>query len=475
MSAYDNDRPRRKLPLVLVLLAVLVVGLVAGAIHLRPRFESQAPQIRLAPDADVIGAALLEITVLDAGAGLKSLSITLVAGGPETSIAAEQFAPPLAEKKVSVALAKLPGVKEGPATLRVVARDASLWGWFKGNQAVVQKQIAIDLTPPTLELIADDRYINFGGAGAIVYRTSADAATSGVRVGKHFFPGFAGPIKDKPDHLFVFFAHPYDTPPGTKAVLVSTDKARNTREMPLVYELKDVKYRKSTIALSDSFLQNTVSALARDPAARQGSPKDLFLAVNKNLRKENEDRIAAVTKKASPSMLWKGAFTQLSNSKVEANFADLRTYMYKGEAIDTAYHVGYDLSVTKRYPVEAANSGTVVLAEDLGIYGNTVILDHGLGLFTLYSHLSAIDVKVGDRIAPKQILGRTGETGLAGGDHLHYGVYLHGVAVLPVEWWDGKWINDNIVPKLEGQSGAEIAAAQAPKKSARGGVRKRRR
>jgi len=339
---------------------------------------------------------------------------------------------------------------------------------------VVQKEIAIDLTPPTLELIADDRYINFGGAGALVYRTSADAATSGVRVGKHFFPGFPGQIKDKPEHLLVFFAHPYDTPPGTKAVLVSTDKAGNTRETPLVYELKDVKYRKSTLTLSDSFLQNTVSALARDPAVRQGSPKELFIAVNKTLRKENEDRITAVTKKASPSILWKGAFTQLSNSKVEANFADLRTYVYKGEAIDTAYHVGYDLSVTKRYPVEAANSGAVVLAEDLGIYGNTVILDHGLGLFTLYSHLSAIDVKVGDRIEPKQILGRTGETGLAGGDHLHYGVYLHGVAVLPVEWWDGKWINDNIAPKLEGQSGDEIAAAQAPKKS-RGGTRKRRR
>ncbi len=475
MSAYENERPRRKLPVVLVLLVVLLAGVIAAGIHFRPRFESQPPQVRLAPDSAVIGAAPLEIALTDAGSGLKSLTITLVAGGPETTIAAEQFASPVAEKKVSFALAKLPGVKEGPATLRVVARDASLWGWFKGNETVVQKQIAIDLTPPTLELIADDRYINFGGAGAIVYRTSADAATSGVRVGKHFFPGFAGQIRDKPDHLFVFFAHPYDTPPATKAVLVSTDKAGNTRETPLVYELKDVKYRKSTMALSDRFLQNTVSALARDPAARQGSPKDLFVAVNKNLRKANEDRITAVTKKASPSILWKGTFTQLSNSKVEANFADLRTYVYNGEAIDSAYHLGYDLSVTKRYPVEAANSGTVVLAEDLGIYGNTVILDHGLGLFTLYAHLSAIDVKVGDRIAPKQILGRTGETGLAGGDHLHYGVYLHGVAVLPVEWWDGKWINDNIVPKLDGQSGEEIAAAQAPKKAARGGVRKRRR
>ena len=453
------------------MLAVLVAGLIAGGIYLGPRFESQPPLVRLTPDADVIGNAPLEVSIADAGSGLKSFSIKL----GETSIAAEQFASPVAEKKVSFALAKLPGVKEGPATLRIVARDASLWGWFKGNQTVVQKQLTVDLTPPTLELVADDRYISFGGAGALVYKTSSDAATSGVRVGKHFFPGFAGQIKDKPDHLFVFFAHPYDTPPGTRAVLLSTDKAGNTREMPLAYELKDVKYRKSTIALSDGFLQNTVSPLARDPALRQGSVKELFLAVNKNLRKENEDRITAVTKKASPSMLWKGAFSQLSNSKVEANFADLRTYVYKGEAIDTAYHVGYDLSVTKHYPVEAANSGAVVLAEDLGIYGNTVILDHGLGLFTLYSHLSAIDVKVGERIEKKQILGKTGETGLAGGDHLHYGVYLHGVAVLPVEWWDGKWINDNVIPKLDGQSGAEIAAAQAPKKSGRGGVRKRRR
>ena len=471
MSADQNDRPRRKLPALLILVAVLVAGLVAAAIHFRARFESQPPQVRLIPDANVVGNAPLEITVADAGSGLKSLSIRL----GETSIAAEQFASPVAEKKVSVALAKLPGVKEGPATLRIVARDASLWGWFKGNETVVQKQIAIDLTPPTIELVADDRYISFGGAGALVYKTSDDAVTTGVRLGRHFFPGFPGQIKNKPDHRLVFFAHPYDTPPGTRAVLVSTDTAGNTREMPLVYELKDVKYRKSTLTLSDRFLQNTVSALARDPAVRQGSAKDLFVAVNKNLRKENEDRITAVTKKASPSMLWKGAFTQLSNSQVEANFADLRTYVYNGEVVDTAYHLGYDLSVTKRYPVEAANSGTVVLAEDLGIYGNTVILDHGLGLFTLYSHLSAIDVKVGDRIAPKQILGRTGETGLAGGDHLHYGVYLHGVAVLPVEWWDGKWINDNIAPKLEGQSGAEIAASQAPKKPARGGVRKRRR
>jgi murein DD-endopeptidase MepM/ murein hydrolase activator NlpD len=117
----------------------------------------------------------------------------------------------------------------------------------------------------------------------------------------------------------------------------------------------------------------------------------------------------------------------------------------------------------------------VAFTGDLGIYGNTVILNHGLGLFTLYGHLSSIDVNAGDSVAKRQILGKTGETGLAAGDHLHFGIYLDGVAVLPVEWWDQKWIDENIKPKLEGRSGQEIAEAQQPVKRARKGGGKRRR
>jgi murein DD-endopeptidase MepM/ murein hydrolase activator NlpD len=419
----------------------------------------------------VLGPARLEIGVTDQGAGLKSITATLSAGGTEHPIAAEVYADAVREKKISVALPKLAGVKEGPAVLRVSARDGSLWKFFRGNETVLQKEFTIDLTPPTIELVAEDRYVNFGGAGAIVYKPSADTVTSGVRVGDHFFPGFKGQVKGQPDHFIALFAHPYNAPAQAKAVVIATDKAGNTREMPIVHELKNVKYRKSTIAISDSFIQSKVAPLLNGVDARGGSAKEIFLAVNNRLRKENEDRIAAITKKSTPSILWKGAFVQLSNSKVEANFADERTYTYENEPIDKAYHLGYDLSVTKRYPVEAANSGTVVFAGDLGIYGNTVILDHGLGLFTLYSHLSSMDVKDGDTVQQRQILGKTGDTGLAAGDHLHYGVYLHGVAVLPVEWWDAKWIADNIQPKLDGLSGEAIADMQQPRR----GAQKRRR
>jgi murein DD-endopeptidase MepM/ murein hydrolase activator NlpD len=366
------------------------------------------------------------------------------------------------EKKITVALAKVPGLKEGTAVLRVTARDAALW---RGNETVLEKNVTIDVTPPVLELIADDRYVNFGGVGVIVYRTSPDTATSGVKFGSHFFPGFAGQVKDHPDYMLALFAHPYDAAPDARPTLVATDKAGNTREMRLAYELKNVKYKKSTIALSEAFLQNKIVPLVADVNARQGTPKDVFVAVNKKLRKENEDRITEVTSKTTPAMQWKDAFAQLSNSKVEANFADQRTYTWNGEPVDSAYHLGYDLSVTKNYPIEAANSGTVVFAGDLGIYGNCVILDHGLGLFSLYGHLSSIDVKVGDVVTKRQILGKSGETGLAAGDHLHFGIYLDGVAVLPVEWWDQKWIDDNITPKLAGHSGQEIAEAQKPTKT----------
>jgi murein DD-endopeptidase MepM/ murein hydrolase activator NlpD len=462
MSAFASDRRRSKLPLLVVLLVIVVAAVVAGGVFLWPRFESEPPKISVTPNAETLGLAPMEIVVTDGGTGLKSLAATLAQGGTVHNLATEQFAQPVGEKKVAVALAKVPGLKEGPAVLRIAARDASLWS---GNEAVVEKTIAIDITPPVVELVADDRYVNFGGVGVVVYKASPDTAKSGVKIGSHFFPGYAGQIKDRPDYVLAFFAHPYDTPADARAAIVATDKAGNTREMRLSYELKNVKYRKSTIALTEPFLQNKITPLLADVGARQGSPKDVFVAVNKGVRKENEDRIAAVTSKATPAILWKDAFSQLSNSKVEANFADERTYTWNGEAINTAYHLGYDLSVTKNYPVEAANAGTVAFAGDLGIYGNTVIIDHGLGLFSLYGHLNSIDVKDGDTIAKRQIVGKTGETGLAAGDHLHFGIYLAGIAVLPVEWWDQKWIDDNVAPKLEGRSSEEVAEAQRPAKA----------
>lgn len=468
MSALEIGRPRKRLVpgagLVYAILAIVILG--AGYV-LVPRFEWRAPQIKITPDTDTIGLAPLQIEVTEQGSGLKSFSAVLTAAGTEHTLVSEQYEQPVLQKKFTLTLTKLTGLKEGPAVLRVAARDRSWWNFFRGNEAVIQKNLTIDITPPTLELLADDRYVNFGGVGVIVYKPSPDTITTGIKIGNYFFPGYKGQVKDHPDYYIAFFAHPYNVGEGEKASLVATDKAGNTREMKLVYELKNVKYKKSTIHIDDNFIQQKVAPLLNDVGARQGSPKDIFIKVNKGLRKENEDKIRAITEKETPAILWHDAFSQLSNSKVEANFADARTYVYNDEAIDDAYHLGYDLSVTKHYPAEAANSGVVAFVGDLGIYGNTVIIDHGLGLFTLYGHLSSIDVKVGDQIKQRQVIGKTGETGLAAGDHLHFGVYLHGLSVLPVEWWDQKWIDDNVQPKLNGSTGETTEEAKPARKLTR--------
>jgi murein DD-endopeptidase MepM/ murein hydrolase activator NlpD len=162
----------------------------------------------------------------------------------------------------------------------------------------------------------------------------------------------------------------------------------------------------------------------------------------------NNQTISDLTKQSRPELLWKGAFRQLSGSQVQASFADHREYMYNGKVVDTQDHLGFDLAVTQHYPVEAANHGIVLFAGYLGIYGNTVILDHGYGLLSLYAHMSSIEVKVGEAVALGQPLGKSGTTGLAGGDHLHFSLILHGEQVNPTEWWDPFWVKTRIKDKL---------------------------
>jgi murein DD-endopeptidase MepM/ murein hydrolase activator NlpD len=452
-------------------LLLLLAAVIAGGYFTLPRFEWKAPQIKVTPETDVLALKPLEVEVSDQGTGLKFFNVTLIASGTEHVLVNENYDQPVMHKKFPVALdAKLTGVKEGPALLRLTARDRSLFRFFRANETVIEKNLTIDITPPTLELIADDPYVNFGGVGLVAYKPSADTVSSGVKIGKYFFPGYKGQTKEAGNYL-VFFAHPYDVPEQEKAILAAIDRAGNIREMALTYTLKNVRYKKSTIAIADEFIQTKVTPLVTDVAVRQKAPKEIFISVNRGLRQQNDATIRAVGQKSAGKMLWSGAFSQLTNSKVEANFADARTYTYQGENIDSAYHLGFDLSVTKRYPVEASNSGIVAFTGPLGIYGNTVIIDHGLGLTTLYGHLSSIDVKDGEAVKQKQIIGRTGETGLAVGDHLHFGVYLNGVAVLPIEWWDEKWIRDNVTPKLDGEAAQALDESKPLAKA----VRKRRR
>ena len=218
------------------------------------------------------------------------------------------------------------------------------------------------------------------------------------------------------------------------------------------------QFRKSTIPLDDPFLQKVVPAILQNtPDLKVTDANDLlasYLVINRDLRQQNNDTIRTIGRtKTAKEILWRGPFRQMMNSAVEAGFADERTYVYQGKPVDKQVHLGFDLASTQNAPILAANRGTVVFAGFLGIYGNCVIVDHGMGLQSLYAHLSSIEVKVGQDVEKEQTLGRSGMTGLAGGDHLHFTMLVNGRMVNPVEWWDAHWIEDRILRKLKTTGG----------------------
>ena len=181
---------------------------------------------------------------------------------------------------------------------------------------------------------------------------------------------------------------------------------------------------------------------------QRGNLLDNYLAINGELRASNSQYLIDLADDSAQEFLWSRPFLQMPNSQVMSTFADRRTYLYEGRSVDQQDHLGYDLASTSRAPIPAANDGIVVLARFFGIYGNAVVIDHGFGLMSLYGHLSSLDVSEGDVVERGQSLGRSGETGLAGGDHLHFTMLLQGVPVNPVEWWDGHWIQDRLETKL---------------------------
>jgi len=433
-----------------ILILILIIG---GVIYLYPRIEWSSPEIDIKLKSENVGVKPIDIEIREKGKGLENVTVSLIKDGVESVLVNKNYPDGVMGDRITVAIdpGRL-GIKGGPAELKVSAEDKSRIKIFSGNETTVTKKVNLDLVPPTLEVLTTENYINHGGSAVAIYKTSPDVVKSGVKVGDYFFPGYKANFAED-DVYIAFFAYPYDVEPGTNITVVAEDGAGNQMTSGFPFVLKNINYRDSKINISENFITGVMIPLAGESAG--ASHKEIFLKVNNKLRKENNAKIQEVASNSKDRIMWKGPFHQLTNSQVEANFADHRTYIYNDEPIDEQYHLGYDLAVTKRYPVEAANNGVVVYAGPLGIYGNTVIIDHGMGIATLYGHMSTLDVKVGDSVNKKQIIGKTGQTGLAAGDHLHYGVYVDGIAVRPIEWWDDKWIKDNVMLKID-QAKAEF-------------------
>jgi murein DD-endopeptidase MepM/ murein hydrolase activator NlpD len=434
-----------KILLVFVLLLVLAVGFVIW------RHRQPSVSVTLEPAPAMLGHAKrpVSLRLRAPAAPLRSVEARVVQGQATRTVLTEEFpsgAPREAERPLVLDAGAL-GLQEGPAELQVFARDR-LWRPRPDSGPRLVHRFTVDLTPPTVELRGATGYIKRAGAGLVVYR-AAGAIRSGVQVGAAFFSGVVGLASDPAVHV-ALFAVPYDGP-ASPPTLVAEDEAGNQRVLGVPVTFLPVRFPKDTIRLSEAFLQRKVPELApQTPGTASGAELlEAFLRVNREGRKADEAKIREITRGASaPTPLWQGAFRQQPNTKVFANFPEERTYWADGRIVDTQWHLGIDLASRKQTPVEAANAGRVVFVGPNGIYGNMVVLDHGLGLHSLYAHLSEITVKVGQEVAKGAPVGRSGETGMAGGDHLHFAVLVHGVYTNPLEWWDEHWIRDRIAKPL---------------------------
>jgi hypothetical protein len=425
----------------------LVFLLLAGALGALyyVKAEWTPPAVSVAPEQSTVSAGtVFTVSAADAGAGLRAILVTATQNGQSVEVVNKALPEGTRELREDFSLPKA-GLKNGPVTLTVTVKDASWHRLGHGNRVDIVREMTVDSKPPVISVLSGQHNVNQGGTGLIVYSTDEELVRSGVRMGEHFFPGYPY----QPSKYLCFFAIPYNA--DVKAltpVLTASDVAGNEVSIGFFFNPRPKKFKQDSINVSENFLQSKMGQFMQYyPDLTR--PIDIFLKVNGELRAQNVAFLKDLGRDTVPQMLWDGPFIRLPNSAPMAGFADNRTYMHQGQAVDNQTHLGVDLASLATSPVPAGNPGRVVLAEFMGIYGNVVVLDHGFGIHSLYSHLSEIHVHKGETIQRGQVIGKTGATGMAGGDHLHFGMLVSGQEVQPIEWWDDHWIKDNITSKLQ--------------------------
>ena len=449
------------------LLALVLLAALAGGVGYYLAGREPGPAIELkSPDKMVGQNGTLELFADAPGGTLSALEASIEQGGQTYPVfnldtaAAEggQVKQETADRLwVIRPLGKktVPQLVAGPAVVRVRAVRPVFFG-LRSAESVVTREVTVRLEPPRVAVVSLHHFINLGGAEFVVLRATPNDVEAGIRVGDASYPTYPGSAAGLTDPALRvgFFAMRWDQDVNTPIVAYARDPGGTEATAPVEHKPFRKVFQQSRIPIDQPFLDRVVPAIASNtpgltvdtttPEARlQG-----FLMINGELRKQNAETILELAAKTAPELRFREAFAQMGNSQVESRFADQRTYFFANKQIDKQVHLGFDLATVQRDAVHASNRGEVVFADFLGIYGNCVVVDHGLGVQSLYAHLSSIGVKVGDTVEKGQELGRTGATGLAGGDHLHFTMLLQGTPVNPVEWWDPHWLQDRVFRKI---------------------------
>ncbi|MBV8729758.1 MAG: M23 family metallopeptidase [Acidobacteriia bacterium] len=432
--------------LLIILLGVVVIG-VGGLLVF-----SDSTQISVNPAIKTVGIATPVKVHLANPHGVRRIAAYLEQNGARYQVF-EKTAPShwlfwsrhVAPETIAFNAGKdkAAALKEGKAQFIVEAVSND----FRGATTRLASDVDVILAAP--RVIADDlqHYINQAGMELVTFRASGSWTEAGVRVGPHTFRSFPLPGND-PNHRFSMFAYAWDLPPDVTPVVYVRNGAGTEATARFWLKLFPKKFRERDFVLTNALMEKLVNNI--DPTNTLAPGSSLlarFLKINGEMRRKNNQQLADLRSKTEEKVLWNGAFIHWG--KEEASFADVRDYIYNGKKVDRQVHLGFDLSDVVGAPVHAANEGRVVWADNLGIYGNCVVLDHGYGLQSIYGHMSRIDVKPGEMVKKNGSLGIAGSTGLAEGVHVHFGMQIDGVQINPREWWDEHWIHDRILSKLQ--------------------------
>ncbi len=436
--------------------ALLILAIAIGGalyVYYSVMFERDVPAISMKNSGYWNLKDSLDVAIDDIS-GLKSYKISLKSDTSETVLYEEQFMEAHESVHVKIDPPKSSyAMSDKNIKIVVEARDASKWNLFKGNITRSEFALKIDKKRPLVNIILNSYKINKGGAALVIFKVE-DENLKNVYIETNFGKKFIAQPFYKEGYYISLLAWPI-TSVDFKATVIADDYALNSTQAYVPLYLQDKIYKVSNIKIDDNFLKGKIAELADEFEETQGvtDPIKQFKIINEDVRIKNEKLIHEITSKVSDKMIndFKiNSMYPLKNGQVVAHYGDHRIYSYNGEDISESYHMGLDLASNAIADIKTQNSGNVVFSEYNGLYGNMPIIDHGLGLYTLYGHCSTTNVNSGDTVNEDATIANTGKTGYAMGDHLHFGVLVQGIEVYPAEWMDDNWMKLNITDVISG-------------------------
>jgi len=446
---YTGRRKKKSIWPKLLLILMMLGGGAGYYIYTSPKFERVKPEIKM-PSVVYAGVKEPLKVVLEDNMALGQYQAVFSDGNRNIVGISGSFDMPM--KKSEIIVPFPPQIQEGEGevkwTLTISVKDKSLWNYLGGNLQTKSLSIVADKKAPEITVLAKSATMARGGSALVIHR-----AVDSNLVDTHITAGgikFKSTPYRKKGYYATLIAWPFQKK-SIKIYINATDRAGNKTSKKIIFKKVHREYKVSWIGLSDRFIDGKIVDVAsKHPKASKIKDRlKKFRAVNETMRINNEKLIHKYAKNLSDEMFdsWSiKAFYPLKNAKLVADFGDERHYYYKDKdtEVSGSYHVGYDFASTRHAPIISQSSGKVVFAELNGIYGKMPMIDHGLGLYTLYGHCSKILVEEDEEIEEGQVIAKTGKTGLALGDHLHFGVLVQGIEVWPMDWMKQNWIKKNI-------------------------------